>query len=261
MKIGFLIPSTSINMPWTTIEDSYLWTYMLKTLKETKTDNYTYIIYIGVDKDDNIYNNNLEIEKLKKEWETDDMQIRHIQFPNIEKGYLTAMWNYLFDIAYNEGCNYFYQCGDDIMFKNKGWLLPCINILQKHGNIGVSGPLQRVPQLSRTILTQSLVSRKHKEIFGYYFPPEIKNWHCDDWITQVYSIGFLFIFKDLTITNSAISIRYKTPKLHYKNDWGQNQVLWETNKKNNVKSIFKLINKQLPFHRQKIINYIRSNRQ
>ena len=24
------------------------------------------------------------------------------------------------------------------------------------------------------------------ELFGYYFPPEIKNWFCDDWINEVY---------------------------------------------------------------------------
>ena len=24
------------------------------------------------------------------------------------------------------------------------------------------------------------------DIFGFYFPEEIKNWFCDDWITNVY---------------------------------------------------------------------------
>ena len=24
------------------------------------------------------------------------------------------------------------------------------------------------------------------ELFGYYFPPEIMNWFCDDWINKVY---------------------------------------------------------------------------
>ena len=24
------------------------------------------------------------------------------------------------------------------------------------------------------------------ELFGYYFPPEIINWFCDDWINEVY---------------------------------------------------------------------------
>ena len=31
------------------------------------------------------------------------------------------MWNILFKKAYNDNCDYFYQCGDDILFKTKGW--------------------------------------------------------------------------------------------------------------------------------------------
>ncbi len=42
---------------------------------------------------------------------------------NIKKGHLTAMWNRLFKKAYQEGCDYFYQCGDDIQFLDKGWVL------------------------------------------------------------------------------------------------------------------------------------------
>ena len=30
------------------------------------------------------------------------------------------------------------------------------------------------------------VSRKHMDLFGYYFPPEIVNWFCDDWINEIY---------------------------------------------------------------------------
>jgi hypothetical protein len=36
------------------------------------------------------------------------------------------------------------------------------------------------------ILTQSFVSRKHFDLFGYYFPEELKNWFCDDWINETY---------------------------------------------------------------------------
>ena len=26
------------------------------------------------------------------------------------------------------------------------------------------------------------------EIFGFYYPPEIKNWGCDDWIGDIYEV-------------------------------------------------------------------------
>lgn len=54
--------------------------------------------------------------------------------------------------------------------------------MQKSKDIGLVGPINNNPR----ILTQSFVSRKHMELFGYYFPPEIINWFCDDWINQVY---------------------------------------------------------------------------
>jgi GT2 family glycosyltransferase len=98
------------------------------------------------------------------------------------KGHLTRMWNQLFKIAYDEGCDYFYQCGDDIQFHTKGWVNDCIKILQAHNNIGLTGPFNN----NSRILTQSFVSRKHFDLFGYYFPEEIINWYCDDWINEVY---------------------------------------------------------------------------
>ena len=36
------------------------------------------------------------------------------------------------------------------------------------------------------LLTQSIVSYQHYKIFGFYYPPEILNWGCDDWITEIY---------------------------------------------------------------------------
>ena len=44
---------------------------------------------------------------------------------------LTKMWNYLFKIAYDEDYDYFYQTGDDINFKTKGWVNCSINILKQ----------------------------------------------------------------------------------------------------------------------------------
>jgi GT2 family glycosyltransferase len=97
------------------------------------------------------------------------------------------MWNHLFKKAFNSGCDYFYQLGDDIVFLRKDYISTYITRLQKNHNIGVTG--FRTKNGNTKIITQSFVSRKHMEIFGYYFPPEIINWYCDDWISQVYGKG------------------------------------------------------------------------
>jgi hypothetical protein len=54
--------------------------------------------------------------------------------------------------------------------------------LEGKQNIGLTGPINNNPY----ILTQSFVSRKHYDLFEYYFPEEIINWFCDDWINEVY---------------------------------------------------------------------------
>ena len=118
------------------------------------------------------------------------------------------MWNYLFQLAYNDNVSdntgekykYFYQCGDDLVF-DQPFLSKCIHLLKKDNDneLGVAG-VMCIDNLS--ILTQTLVSRTHMEIFGYYFPEKIVNWYCDDWINNVYkSINKCFIEKSYQIVN------------------------------------------------------------
>ena len=91
------------------------------------------------------------------------------------------------------------ECGDDIEFLDKNWVNSSIFVLKLYNNEGVTGPIDigRKHFLhsvtnnkniieKHTILTQSFVSRNHMESFGFYFPEEIKNWFCDNWITNIY---------------------------------------------------------------------------
>jgi hypothetical protein len=113
----------------------------------------------------------------------------------VEKGFLTKMWNLAFKEAYNDNCDYFFQCGDDIEFLTRDWIDDSIKLLNENNKIGLTGPIDLgrlninsdyKPGGQRFIQTQAFVSRKHMEIFGFYFPPQIKNWYCDDWMTHVY---------------------------------------------------------------------------
>jgi len=183
MKIGCIIPATSKGRVWKKIEESYLYQATLKSFVLTYDKEHQYIFYIGIDKNDPIYDTDYNKEKLRKFCSVmKNMEIEFIYMDGITKGHLTVMWNRLFEKAYNDGCDYFFQCGDDIEFKTKKWVNDCIATLQKSGDIGLVGPINNNPR----ILTQSFVSRKHMELFGYYFPPEIINWFCDDWINDVY---------------------------------------------------------------------------
>ena len=46
------------------------------------------------------------------------------------------------------------------------------------------------------------------EIFGFYFPKEIKNWWCDNWINAVYASNHLYILKAYIIENRGGDPRY-----------------------------------------------------
>ena len=136
MKVAFLVPTTSHNRDWKTIEETYLYKYFLQSLPSTLSkQNYKYTVYLGIDHDDKLFNE----EKLKELFKKVDLKT--IYLSGIEKGHVTEIWNRLFKIAYEEGNDYFYQCGDDIYFNSKynkrqlKWLDICIDKLKKNNNI------------------------------------------------------------------------------------------------------------------------------
>lgn len=99
------------------------------------------------------------------------------------------LWNVLFETAVGmDNCTYFFQLNDDIRFipTTNAWLDVFIQTLQDRGNEGVVGPLDPVfPNC--TILTQVFLhGQTHRRRFGWLYPPEIRNWFCDSWITMVY---------------------------------------------------------------------------
>ena len=206
MKIGILIPSTSKGRDWRSYKETYLYELTLKTFLITYDKEHSYVFYIGVDKNDRIYDNEKEVNQFKRFISImKNVEIEFMYMDGIEKGHLTIMWNRLFKKAYDDNCDYFFQCGDDIDFKTKGWVNACIETLKKSNGIGMVGPMNN----NAFILTQSFVSRKHMELFGFYFPEEIINWYCDDWINEVYkAIGHLYMLHDYTCDNLGGLPRY-----------------------------------------------------
>jgi len=207
MKIAFLIPSTTKNRPWKKIEETYLYTVFGRSFLNTLSDDIDYSIYINIDIDDPIYSKKEEKEKFER-FIGEKAKIKWISDGHIQKGFLTLMWNYLFEKALEDNNEYFYQCGDDIWFENKDWIKECIEKMKKQNNIGICGPVN--PPNYR-ILTQTLVSRKHYEIFKCYFPVQIKNWWCDDWINYVYYPNYVTKLKNLNAVNIGGEPRYSKP--------------------------------------------------
>jgi hypothetical protein len=206
MKIAILIPSTSKNRIWRTYQESYLFKNTIKTFLVTYNQEHCYKFFIGIDKDDPVYDNKeIQSQILRFIQVMNNIELEFIYMENIPKGHLTKMWNVLYDRALEENYDYFFQCGDDIEFHTKNWINDCIQVLEKTNGIGLVGPINNNPR----ILTQSFVSRKHKDLFGYFFPPNIINWFCDDWINEVYKkIGHFYPLNNHFCNNVGGKPRY-----------------------------------------------------
>ena len=205
-KIGMLLIATSRGRDWKTIKESYLYRIFLKSFLLMMDKEYKYVVYVGIDKDDPLLDNEANQQFFKKFSKVfTNVEFDFIIFDkSVKKGHVSAMWNIVHKKAYEENCDYFYQCGDDILFETKGWTTDCINMLLKHNNIGLTGPRNN----NNRILTQSFVSRKHMEIFGWYFPEEIANWGIDDWYNYVYQPNYFYPLDNHFCSNNGGVPRY-----------------------------------------------------
>lgn len=243
MKIGLLIPSTSTGRPWTSVKESYLYNLTFKTFLLTQDPEHEYIFYIGIDEGDKIYDTPQKEEFMRFKLIYKNIDIQFI-YMNCKKGHLTKMWNILFKRAYDEGCNYFYQCGDDIIFNTKGWINDCIDTLANHDNIGITGPVNN----NNFILTQVFVSRIHMHIFQEFFPEEIVNWGCDDWYNWIYKPDYFFPLKKHYCSNEGGTPRYAI----------NNNSSFMKNYKFNVEKIRKSSRDLAERHKYKLINYLKT---
>ena len=204
MHIAFLIPTTSKGKEWKKISDSFLSSILISSLNEQQ---FEVTLFLGVDVDDAFYNDTEVLSDLVQELKKKNLKLNITHFEGVKKGHLTQMWNVLFDKALeDESIDYFFQCGDDLFFHTQGWLNEAVMKLKSNNDIGACGP---VDITNPKLLTNVLVSRKHKELLSYFFPPEILNWHCDDWVNHVYGLrGHLFRLDGCYIENKGGKERY-----------------------------------------------------
>lgn len=212
-SIAILVLGTSKNQGWNTIKDSYLWeTFLLSFFKFFNT-KYKYKLFVGVDNDDSIYNDK-DNQNLIREFCNDKIEIEFFDMNEIENGNLSKMWNRLFKQAFEEGFDYFFQCGDDVYFTSVEMFDKCLQTLKENKNMGVTGPHYTafMSILEKDVLKQTFVSKKHYEIFGFLFPDEIKNKSIYNWLSTIYkSSGKFFPIQDiLPIHNIGGYARYNS---------------------------------------------------
>lgn len=219
-SVCVMIPVTSRDRNWKCFKETDLYNIFFKSFLLTYNKEIPHLICLAIDPDDKLFNS---IKKDIEDFVTimKNCKIHFISTKGIEKGHVTEMWNRCFEYGIQESYDYFLQCGDDIEFYTGGWENHFIHYLQNHQNIGICGfsdlnRLQYNP--NDRLLTQSFVHSTHYEIFGHYFPKQIKNWGCDDWITEIYrKTDNCYYSLTHTISNKGGNPRY---------DIVNNRTLW-----------------------------------
>ena len=174
-RIAFCVPSTSNKRSWVSFDDTYINQILCRSL-ECKTNDYDIDIYVGYDSDDKLYST-IELPKTCK-----GLNLIWKSFSN-EKGNPCKIWTELSKEAVKDNHDYFMVCGDDIAFdQNDNWIKVFIDQLKRNKNIGYSAGWSN----NDNIPTQFMFHKKHLDIFGFVYPPQIHNWYCDDFIHGLY---------------------------------------------------------------------------
>lgn len=191
-RVALAFPATSKGVKefWDLALLSVLLPSLARTVDEADVVGHCVTLYIGFDEGDPIYDERASLkrlaQKIRKVFEGVGIAAVAINFLRVGiSGAVTFIWNSLFAMAMHDGQEYFYQLNDDVRFLSHGWLRTLTQALRERNDFGVVGPNDSAFQCR--ILTQSMVGRPHWHAFGWYFPPDFRNWHCDTWISLVYA--------------------------------------------------------------------------
>jgi hypothetical protein len=234
-NIAILIPATSNKRYYNKLEDTDLYKYFFRSFFNTYNLNYKYTIYLGIDENDIFYQNDFIKSKILQLISV--MRNTEIKIVNIEKklkGFVCKIWNKLYELAIKENNDYFCQCGSDIEFHDKDWVDASIYQLKNNKNIGVVGLTDQGRKNfneNDDLITQSFVSKKHYEIFNFYFPPEIDNWCIDNWIGDIYEKHNLKYIIPHRILNMGGPPRYNVPQ-NYKEQYNLAMIKYKKNIEN-----------------------------
>ena len=203
MSIAVLVPVCSRAHTWTDFKDCFLVNRLLPSFNETKDPDQSYTFYFGIDDDDEFFlNNRSELEALGKV----------VLLSGCQHAPAWA-WNQLAEVAYNDGHEYLFQIGDDVMIQTSGWTSRFISKLKQHKNRGVVGPKNPVNFALRVggtqVIENAFVHRSHYTLFETFFHPSIRNWHCDEWLTQIYQGFCSYTDEEVLVDNGCIDKRYQ----------------------------------------------------
>jgi len=201
-KVVFIIPSTTkfvkTNQKYDTVDEIPLLNILYNSIKTHDISNYTFVV--GIDDDDDFYLNN---QGKIKEVLPSNFHLRF--FNNFDKSYVCIV-NQLANSAINDfEADYLYIYADDLVVYSLQHIPTFIDYFKKNNNLCLGWGLDE--GASHTC-SHPFVHKNHINIFNYFYPREIINWHCDDWIRDLYTKLDRIVKTDSFVIANQIGVRY-----------------------------------------------------
>lgn len=220
------VPVTSKRV--TKFEDLPLLKILLPSLRGCvhRNSDMNFTLLVAYDTNDKLYDNSdltAQLQKLLSEFKEENLKIYLVRI--VRLGSVSMIWNILYELAMSRGARYFFQVNDDLRFHTCDWPSRFKTSIDSRNGHGVVGPADA--KFGCQLMTQNFVGRGHYETFGFLFPPDIRNWWCDNWLNRMYEgLGMKSCFPEVVAANGGRSDgprpRYQacrtfdyTPYLHY----------------------------------------------
>jgi hypothetical protein len=199
-------------------------TSLKAALRPGDYQRYQIVVYVGYDYGDGLFDGagqsegDILDEITTHYFAVDQVQFKLVALPRYRR--LTLLWNIVGLQAVRDGCRYLLQWNDDSLLLYRGRpvaeavgdggehpgssiLDEFVRRLQANDDYGFVGPADQIWRCR--LLTQGMVSYRHVDLFGFLFPPRIKDWFSDNWLTDVYAaFNLTQCLGDYTMQNNAV---------------------------------------------------------
>ena len=195
---AFIIPATSHNRPWTDVAHTCLHVHACTSLRALGS----VAVYVGYDNNDRVFSSSSARNALERLHP--NLAFRWQSFAP-DKGNVVRIWNALARSAVQDGKTYLMVGGDDIVYPNSpAWMHLLRSSLRAQHNVGWASGFSG----NERIATQFLVHKTHVQMLGWVFPPQIRNWYCDDFLNEVYPEKYRAWLKHIRMPNAGGTERY-----------------------------------------------------
>lgn len=130
-----------------------------------------------------------------------------MEAPRVQR--VAALWDALYVQAVADGAAFFLQINDDVRIAAPDLPHRLAEMLPRDSLPAVTAPADANHAWGCALFTQALVGREHAAVFRSLYPPELRDWTTDRWLTEVYrALGRARCDASLVLANGGVPRRY-----------------------------------------------------